>query len=124
LYTWLHGILLNLCRRHFRTQKRLIFEEERVLSEPDQRSQAHGLDHDFCAAKLLQALQHLSPEHREVIVLRYYETLKIHEIAQQTGVSTGTVKSRLHYAVRRLEQLLPRELNLFAADGTYVQDIR
>jgi DNA-directed RNA polymerase specialized sigma24 family protein len=35
--------------------------------------------------------------------------MKIGEIARQTGVSTGTVKSRLHYAVRCLEKLIPRK---------------
>jgi RNA polymerase sigma-70 factor (ECF subfamily) len=123
LYTWLHGILLNLCRRHFREQKRFVFEEERVLNEASEQTQADDLDHNFCAARLAQALQYLSHEHREAIVLRYYENLKICEIARQTGVSKGTVKSRLHYAVRRLEQLIPKELNLFASAGTHHQEI-
>ena len=41
VYTWLHGILLNLCHRHIRKQKRLVFEEELVLKEtvePDLRT--------------------------------------------------------------------------------------
>jgi DNA-directed RNA polymerase specialized sigma24 family protein len=44
--------------------------------------------------------------------------MKIHEIAGQLGVSKGTVKSRLHYAVAELQQLLPGEMNLFGADDT------
>jgi DNA-directed RNA polymerase specialized sigma24 family protein len=48
--------------------------------------------------------------------------MKIEEIARQTGVSSGTVKSRLHYAVRCLEQLIPRELNLFASEGTNLKE--
>ncbi|HWI58341.1 MAG TPA: RNA polymerase sigma factor [Bacillota bacterium] len=118
VYTWLYGILRNLCYRHLRKQKRFLFEEDLLLQQTSQPSAAHESDQDFCAAKLAQALQHLSPEHREVLVLRYYENLKIQEIAAQTGVSTGTVKSRLHYAVRCLEPLLPREMNPFALSGT------
>jgi hypothetical protein len=38
LYTWLHGILRNLCHRHRRKQKRLVLDEERVLKEPFQPS--------------------------------------------------------------------------------------
>ncbi len=124
VYTWLHGILLNLCRRHFRKQKRLVFEEERVLKETIQPSLAEEIDRDFCATGLALAIQKLSPEHREVIVLRYYEDLKIEEIARQTGVSKGTVKSRLHYAVRCLEQLIPGEMNLFVCGGTHIQESR
>ena len=122
VYTWLHGILLNVCRRHLRKQKRLVFDEERVRQQPFESSQADDLDQDFCASRLAQALQKLSPEHREVIVLRYYENLKIEEIARQIGVSKGTVKSRLHYAVRHLQQLIPRELNLFVSEDTHNQE--
>ncbi len=60
----------------------------------------------------------LSLLHREVLVLRFYEDMKIHEIAAHLGVSKGTVKSRLHYALTRMQQLVPGEMNLFAADGT------
>ena len=119
IYTWLHGILLNLCRRHFRKQKRLVFEEERVLKETVQPSPGDELDRDFCAKALAQAVRKLSPDHREVIVLRYYENLKIEEIARHIGASKGTVKSRLHYAVRCLEQFIPREMNLFVSSDTH-----
>src|SRR6185369_3415998 len=124
LYTWLHGILRNLCHRHRRKQKPLVLDEERVLKEPFQPRPSNGADHDFCAVELAQALQKLSPEHREVVVLRYYENLPIQEIAQQTGVSKGTVKSRLFYAVQGLAQLVPREMNLFVCEGTYKQATR
>jgi RNA polymerase sigma-70 factor, ECF subfamily len=122
-YTWLHGILRNLCHHHLRNRNRLVFEDEEefVLKETLQDEPARKSDEDFCAVKLAQALQQLTPEHREVIVLRYYENLKIQEIARQTGVSKGTVKSRLHYAVRRLEQLVPDEMNLFVSEGTYTR---
>lgn len=123
-YTWLHGILRNLCRRHHRKQKRIVYDEDLVLKETFQADHAKGLDQDFCAARLTQALQQLSQEHREVIVLRFYEGMKIEEIARQQDVSTGTVKSRLHYALRCLEQLIPREMNLFAADGTHSMETR
>jgi len=121
VYTWLFGILRNLSHRHLRKQKRLVFEEELVLSEASQTVPASAADQDFCAARVAQALQKLSPEHREVIVLRYYENLTIQEIALQTGVSKGTVKSRLFYAVRALQEILPEEMNLFVPEGTYNQ---
>jgi DNA-directed RNA polymerase specialized sigma24 family protein len=54
-----------------------------------------------------------------VIELRYYRSLKIHEIAERTGVSIGTIKSRLHYAIRCLEHLIPSRLNLFASSATH-----
>ena len=60
----------------------------------------------------------LSAAHREVIALRYYEDMKIHDIARHLGVSQGTVKSRLHYAIEELKLCLPGELNLFGPADT------
>jgi RNA polymerase sigma-70 factor (ECF subfamily) len=51
---------------------------------------------------LAAALRSLSPEHREVVVLRFYVDLTVDEIAARTGARPGTVKSRLHHALRRL----------------------
>src|SRR5436189_2750500 len=44
IYTWLHGILLNLCRRHLRKQKRLVFEEEIVLKHMVEPGSTHEAD--------------------------------------------------------------------------------
>jgi RNA polymerase sigma factor (sigma-70 family) len=119
IYTWLHGILVNLNRRRWRKQKRFVHDENVVLEMPCHANQDTEEDQEFRALRLARAIQALSAEHREVVVLRYYENLKIQEIAAQTGTSVGTIKSRLHYAMRCLEKLVPEELNLFAPDGTH-----
>jgi RNA polymerase sigma-70 factor (ECF subfamily) len=55
------------------------------------------------------ALQDLSVDHRRVLTLRFLEDMSIEEIAEVVGLSSGTVKSRLHYAKfalrRRIEEL-------------------
>lgn len=51
---------------------------------------------------LREVLGSLSPAHRVVVVLRFAEDLSIAEIAARTGEREGTVKSRLHYALREL----------------------
>ncbi len=114
IYTWLHGILLNVTRRFFRKQKRLTYVEdvpERSTLTPAAWS---GLDAGVTSAAVLQALDALSYPHREVVVLRYYEGMTVREIAGQVNVTPGTVKSRLHYALQRLRELVPGELNDFA----------
>ncbi len=50
------------------------------------------------AARVREALQRLSPEHREVLELVFYQGLNQKEIAQVCGCPLGTVKSRLSYA--------------------------
>ena len=49
-----------------------------------------------------QALATLDADHRIVVVLRFVEDLQVGEIAARTGQREGTVKSRLHYALRQL----------------------
>ncbi len=51
-----------------------------------------------------EALGHLSPEHREVLVLREYGGLSYQEIADALALPRGTVESRLHRARLELRQ--------------------
>ena len=52
------------------------------------------------------ALEELSPEKRTALVLREMEEMSYEEIAEQMGLSTGTVSSRLHHARRELRSVL------------------
>jgi RNA polymerase sigma-70 factor (ECF subfamily) len=55
---------------------------------------------------LTDALTTLSPEHRTVLVSAYYLGRPISEIARREQVPEGTVKSRLHYALRAMRLAL------------------
>jgi RNA polymerase sigma-70 factor (ECF subfamily) len=52
------------------------------------------------------AMAELSAEHRVVVGRSYYQGCTIAQIAADLGVAEGTVKSRLHYALRALRQAL------------------
>ena len=56
--------------------------------------------------KLQDVLAEMSPEHREIIVLREVDGLDYEEIADALGVPKGTVMSRLFYARRALQKAL------------------
>jgi RNA polymerase sigma-70 factor (ECF subfamily) len=119
VYTWLHAILLNLTRHYHRDRKRIVYDEAltgREITLPDETP--CPLDAETASAAVLEAVHKLSWVHREVIILRYYENMKIREIASHLGISKGTIKSRLHYAIGEMQKLLPGELNLFGACGT------
>jgi len=81
-----------------------------------------SLDHVVSSQALQTALRQLSEPHREVLVLRYFENMKIQELAAHLDVSPGTVKSRLHYALAEMQKLLPGEMNLFGPAGTEKQE--
>ena len=55
------------------------------------------------------ALQRLSPELRETVVLRYLEEVEYREIAQVLDVPEGTVKSRLNRGRAELDRVLKRQ---------------
>ena len=48
----------------------------------------------------------VSPKMRSVLVLFEIEGYSIEEVARTLGISRGTVKSRLHYARRKLREVL------------------
>ena len=53
-----------------------------------------------------QALQCLGENYREVLILRFYQELKLDEIAETLQIPVGTVKSRLSTALRQLQKML------------------
>ena len=59
--------------------------------------------------QLQQALAGLGEDHRTVILLREADGLSYKQIAVATGVSIGTVMSRLFYAKRKLRKLLAEQ---------------
>jgi len=123
VYTWLHGILLNLTRHYHRDRYRIIYDEELAQSEMTEfEAPPSSLDHVVSSQALQTALRQLSEPHREVLVLRYFENMKIQELAAHLDVSPGTVKSRLHYALAEMQKLLPGEMNLFGPAGTEKQE--
>lgn len=54
----------------------------------------------------MDAIQLLSPQHRDVIILREMEGLSYDEMAEALGVPRGTVESRLFRARRHLQERL------------------
>ncbi|HKT04925.1 MAG TPA: sigma-70 family RNA polymerase sigma factor [Rugosimonospora sp.] len=55
---------------------------------------------------VLDALESLSPEHRDVLVELYYRGRSVAEAAEALGVPPGTVKSRSYYALRAMRATL------------------
>jgi RNA polymerase sigma-70 factor (ECF subfamily) len=100
---WFDRILVNTCRNRLRHASRTRTENlssDREFVESD----AHGAFHD--RGLLQPAMALLAPDQRVVVALRFYRDLSIDEIASRMGVRPGTVKSRLHRALRGLRTTL------------------
>lgn len=57
----------------------------------------------------MAAVMRLPAKYREVLFLRYIEIQSVAEIAALMAVSEGTIKSRLHYALRCLKTIIVSE---------------
>jgi RNA polymerase sigma-70 factor (ECF subfamily) len=98
---WFQRILINECRDRLR-RRRL-----RPLSVPLPEREAGRPVTDGTEAvaerqALAQAVAALEPDQRIAVVLHFYLQLSAEQIAERTRTRVGTVKSRLHYAVRAL----------------------
>lgn len=68
-----------------------------------------ALRDDELRVKIEAALDKLSPQHREAVILKDVQGLAYKEIAEVMDCSIGTVMSRLHYARQKLQSLLKDE---------------
>lgn len=108
LYCWLYGILRNVFLNRIRRDRRFFS----ILS--GNRPAWLNLDNTAGGAEaredlgLEEMIGGMPPRLREIIHLRYGEGLKIREISEILGVSSGTVKSRLFHATRKLKRGLLR----------------
>ncbi|MCC7494520.1 MAG: sigma-70 family RNA polymerase sigma factor [Fimbriimonadaceae bacterium] len=110
--TWLYTIATNLARDELRRRQtrasratELDDADREPLAEPPTplaEAALAQLERD----DIRRALRSLSADHREAVVLHYYQGLSYKEIASVCGCTVGTVGSRIHYAVRHLRRHL------------------
>ena len=100
--SWFDRILVNTCRNRIRSTRwqATDISAEVALATGDQTGRVE--DRDVIGA----ALAALSPDHQILIALRYYRDLTVDDIARRLGVPAGTVRSRLHYALKRLHDAI------------------
>jgi RNA polymerase sigma-70 factor (ECF subfamily) len=122
LKTWLFRIAYNCSmdymRTRYRNQAHVVLEgdrggdEDRPLPEaPDDRVvlPVDQMAAEERAVDVRRALAQIPEEHRVTLMLRFADGLSYAEIAAATGVSIGTVMSRLFYGKRRMKQCLAGE---------------
>src|SRR5437588_355217 len=112
LSTWLFSITANWCRDYLRKADNKSKETEDVLvtlPAPSNQSPDRTLERRENEALIKRALQALTPEQREAILLSRYQGLSYAEIAQISGCSEGAVKTRVFRAMETLKKALSGE---------------
>jgi RNA polymerase sigma-70 factor (ECF subfamily) len=116
-YTWLYRIAMNLAIDFVRKRRRREsggFDEGIATRDGDggiaevhhEDGPSRQLERKQLFSKIMDAMEQLPEDQRQVILLRELEGLQYKEIADVMGIPEGTVMSRLFYARKKLQKLL------------------
>jgi RNA polymerase sigma-70 factor (ECF subfamily) len=106
--TWMYHLARNVLKDHLKQSRRrgnhheIAEYEERI---PSGLTADEQIERKLELKALERALDHLSPESREVLVLSRYQELKYAEIAHVLEISEGAVKVRVHRAMNQLKEI-------------------
>lgn len=110
--SWLFTIAGNLCKNEYRRLSRTsgtayeTSDGRSLDSCLDELEIIESLDKKKFEKDLYRKLYHMPPENRSTFLLRFQEGLSVKEIAGIMECPEGTVKSRLHYTVKKLAKSL------------------
>lgn len=105
--TWLIGIARHKALSALRRRSDLQLDEDDAASLADPAdAPTVAADREERSVILQDCLARLSPRHRQVIDLIYFQGKKLEEAARFAGVPTNTMKSRVFYARNEIASLL------------------
>ncbi|MBN2592474.1 MAG: RNA polymerase sigma factor [Sedimentisphaerales bacterium] len=105
---WLYRIATNAVNNHLRRTSR----RNRILKLAHEQAGSQVAECEESAEKLTvlkEAVFSLRPRYQTIITLRFFENLKLTEIAEVLGSSPGTVRSQLTRALAKLRKVLDTE---------------
>ena len=113
---WSYRLLVRACYAEARRTRRWA-PNLRVLPA-DQPATVDDSDLVVDRDQLERGFTRLSIDHRAVVVLHHYLDMPLNEVAETLGVPVGTVKSRLHHAMRGLRAALAADSRPTAREVT------
>jgi len=89
--TWLVRVLINCCKDHLRKRQLTVAIKE------------HHQVEWVIYSDMERLLEHLSLSEQQLVYMKYFQQLKNKEIAELNQIPEGTVKSKLHYILKKLK---------------------
>ncbi|NLT98006.1 MAG: sigma-70 family RNA polymerase sigma factor [Christensenellaceae bacterium] len=112
--SWVYRLTVNTCLDGLRKRRKVPLSLDHVLENGASFEAGAGDSPEQCALSLesaediQRAINSLSDDHRQVVILRDIIGLTYEEIAYSLDISVGTVKSRLNRGRQRLREMLIR----------------
>lgn len=103
--TWLYTIARRVWIDHVRQSVRRRARMQRLAEDPSLRA-VPASDPPEREVQVRQALDRLPEKLKLVVVMSVYQDMKYQEIGEALGIPEGTVKSRMHLAMRQLKEWL------------------
>ncbi|SDK92635.1 RNA polymerase sigma factor [Natronincola ferrireducens] len=94
---WLYRIIINTALDFLRKNKKLSLVDEGVLE-----LHCNPQEDTYKNFDLQEALDHLSPTYKTIIILRFFEDLTLEDIANILDENINTIKTRLYTALKKL----------------------
>ena len=107
-FSWIYKITVNECLNQINRRRRIEPLDTRI-ELPSRENAAASLEAREASERVQAALLQLTPDHREVVILRHFLEMSYGEIAGTLTIAEKTVKSRLYEARQRLCELLPEK---------------
>ncbi len=107
-FSWIYKITVNECLNQINRRRRVEPLDPRI-DLPSREDAAASLEAREASERVQGALLQLTPDHREVVILRHLLEMSYGEIAGTLTIAEKTVKSRLYEARQRLCELLPEQ---------------
>jgi RNA polymerase sigma-70 factor (ECF subfamily) len=105
-FSWIYRILVNECLNTLRARRPMQDLDPSLAAPADKADAAESAE---TRTRVRRALLQLTPDQRDVIVLRYFAEMRYDQVAAALGIQEKTVKSRLFSARQRLCELLAGE---------------
>ena len=106
---WFRRLVVRACYRQIRTERRRSVVELHVV--PDEAVAEDASELSIADRDVLErGFARLDPEHRAVLVLRYYLDLTVPEVADTLDIPLGTAKSRLSRAIAEMRAALEADV--------------
>lgn len=110
---WLYRVASNLCRDFWRSAQYRTegtAKDEMPISVDHKASVTEIYERQETRKEVLASLGTLSQSQQQIVILRFYQDLKLKEIAEILDIPLGTVKSNLFHALKKLKGILSKEM--------------